>query len=373
MCGRRNSRRRSRDAIQCTVVAWVDHFESWRRELERREEMSDIRVALKSAPHSSTRRRRGLRAAMPQFSLSGPRSCATPEGARRPMSRHYGPWRWIRRARRSLRGMRIAAWRRAPPWSSSSIASARRSAAGMNCFRGRPRRKSAQHGKFSDVEARLPYLAEMGFDVLYFPPIHPIGRVNRKGTNNALRAKPGDVGSPWAIGAAEGGHKDILPQLGSFEDFERLAGCGARAGHRNRPGHRVSMRSGPSVRDAASAVVQAPPRRQRAIRRESSEEISGHLSVRFRDRATGARCGPNSRASSTSGSHAGVQNFPRRQSAYQGVRFLGMADQRHQSAIIRTSSSSPRPLPGRRSCTGWPNWASRSRTRISPGAIPSRN
>jgi starch synthase (maltosyl-transferring) len=78
------------------------------------------------------------------------------------------------------------------------------------------------HGTFKDVEARLPYLAEMGFDVLYFPPIHPIGRVNRKGTNNALRARPGDVGSPWAIGAAEGGHKAILPQLGSFDDFEQL-------------------------------------------------------------------------------------------------------------------------------------------------------
>ncbi len=82
--------------------------------------------------------------------------------------------------------------------------------------------QSGQHGTFKDVEARLPYLAEMGFDVLYFPPIHPIGRINRKGTNNSLRAKPGDVGSPWAIGSAEGGHKDILPQLGTFEDFDRL-------------------------------------------------------------------------------------------------------------------------------------------------------
>jgi starch synthase (maltosyl-transferring) len=62
----------------------------------------------------------------------------------------------------------------------------------------------------------------MGIDVLYFPPIHPIGRINRKGTNNALRAKPGDVGSPWAIGSAEGGHKDILPQLGTFDEFDRL-------------------------------------------------------------------------------------------------------------------------------------------------------
>jgi starch synthase (maltosyl-transferring) len=62
----------------------------------------------------------------------------------------------------------------------------------------------------------------MGFDVLYFPPIHPVGRVNRKGRNNSLEAGPDDVGSPWAIGAAEGGHKDILPQLGTLEDFRRL-------------------------------------------------------------------------------------------------------------------------------------------------------
>jgi starch synthase (maltosyl-transferring) len=62
----------------------------------------------------------------------------------------------------------------------------------------------------------------MGFDVLYLPPIHPIGRMNRKGANNALRAGPGDVGSPWAIGAAEGGHKDILPELGTPADFKRL-------------------------------------------------------------------------------------------------------------------------------------------------------
>jgi starch synthase (maltosyl-transferring) len=79
-----------------------------------------------------------------------------------------------------------------------------------------------RHGTFRDVERRLGYLAEMGFDVLYFPPIHPIGRVNRKGRNNALVAGPEDVGSPWAIGAAEGGHKDILPQLGTPEDFRHL-------------------------------------------------------------------------------------------------------------------------------------------------------
>jgi starch synthase (maltosyl-transferring) len=79
-----------------------------------------------------------------------------------------------------------------------------------------------RHGTFKDVETRLPAIAAMGFDVLYFPPIHPIGRIQRKGKNNALAAQPGDVGSPWAIGAEEGGHKSILPELGTREDFQHL-------------------------------------------------------------------------------------------------------------------------------------------------------
>ncbi|HWT19113.1 MAG TPA: alpha-1,4-glucan--maltose-1-phosphate maltosyltransferase, partial [Variovorax sp.] len=85
------------------------------------------------------------------------------------------------------------------------------------------------HGTFKDVEARLPAIAAMGFDVLYFPPIHPIGRLQRKGPNNALASGPDDVGSPWAIGAAEGGHKAILPALGTAEDFRHL--CAEAASH----------------------------------------------------------------------------------------------------------------------------------------------
>jgi starch synthase (maltosyl-transferring) len=80
-----------------------------------------------------------------------------------------------------------------------------------------------RHGTFRDVEERhLPRIRDMGFDVLYFPPIHPIGRTNRKGRNNALIAAPGDPGSPWAIGNEHGGHDAIEPQLGTFEDFARL-------------------------------------------------------------------------------------------------------------------------------------------------------
>ena len=91
-------------------------------------------------------------------------------------------------------------------------------------------RGDGQHGTFRDVIALLPDIEAMGFDVLYLPPIHPIGVTERKGRNNALKAEAGDVGSPWAIGSKEGGHKAIHPQLGTFEDFRELV---AQAGKRN--------------------------------------------------------------------------------------------------------------------------------------------
>jgi len=77
-------------------------------------------------------------------------------------------------------------------------------------------------GTFKDVEKLLPRIAELGFDVLYMPPVHPVGRKNRKGRNNATEAIEGEPGSPWAIGAAEGGHKAILPELGDIKDYKGL-------------------------------------------------------------------------------------------------------------------------------------------------------
>jgi starch synthase (maltosyl-transferring) len=208
--------------FQCTVVAWVDHFESWRREFERREEMSDIRVAAEVGAaliDEATARAAGSDAAILtdwsaqlRGSLKGTAADLTAlravalDPARASVVARY--------ADRSLAASAVL-----------ELTVDRQRAAFSSWYELFPRSAAAQvgeHGKFSDVEARLPYLAEMGFDVLYFPPIHPIGRVNRKGTNNTLRAKPGDVGSPWAIGAAEGGHKAILPQLGTFDDFDRL-------------------------------------------------------------------------------------------------------------------------------------------------------
>ncbi len=78
------------------------------------------------------------------------------------------------------------------------------------------------HGTFRDVVRLLPRISSMGFDVLYLPPIHPIGKVNRKGKNNNVRAERGEPGSPWAIGSDEGGHKAIHPELGSLDDFRML-------------------------------------------------------------------------------------------------------------------------------------------------------
>ncbi|UWQ21748.1 alpha-1,4-glucan--maltose-1-phosphate maltosyltransferase [Jannaschia sp. W003] len=90
--------------------------------------------------------------------------------------------------------------------------------------------RDGAHGTFRDVEAHLPYVAGMGFDTLYFPPIHPVGTKNRKGKNNTLTAEPGDVGSPYAIGSAEGGHMAVHPELGTLDDFDHLVDAARDAG-----------------------------------------------------------------------------------------------------------------------------------------------
>ena len=216
---------------RCMVTAWVDPFESWRKELERREELADIRVALAvgSALIATTAARlddadaEALKdwAALLLESV-GPKSAADapslkalaldPERARL-MQRH---------ADRSLAdsaALEIFADRKRAGFS-----------AWYELFPRSAASQPARHGNFKDVETRLPYIAGMGFDVVYFPPIQPIGRVNRKGANNSLDAKSGDVGSPWAIGSAEGGHKQILPELGTLEDFRHLAAAARELG-----------------------------------------------------------------------------------------------------------------------------------------------
>ena len=87
-----------------------------------------------------------------------------------------------------------------------------------------------RHGTFRDLEERLQYVADLGFDVVYLPPIHPIGRTQRKGPNNTLTAGPDDPGVPWAIGSEEGGHTAVHPQLGTLEDFRRVVERAAELG-----------------------------------------------------------------------------------------------------------------------------------------------
>jgi len=215
---------------QYAVLAWVDPFDSWRHDLERRDDVQDIRVALSvgaaliegAADRAASGDAESLRSwsAGLRTAANDPRSdggrlkTMALDTGRTELARRHADRRFATRRDYTLivdrKRAEFSAWYELFPRSSAV--------------------QPGRHGSFRDVEEQLPELARMGFDVLYFPPIHPIGRVNRKGVNNALAAAPTDVGSPWAIGATEGGHKAILPALGGFEDFHRLVARAAELG-----------------------------------------------------------------------------------------------------------------------------------------------
>ncbi len=207
---------------QYTVMAWVDHFESWRRELERREDRGDILVAFQGGAtlidETAARANDSDAAILTAWSgqlIEFLKDSTTDIAAQKAVALDAARAAIVARySDRSFAATQVL-----------ELVVDRKRAAFSSWYELFPRSAAAErgsHGTFKDVETRLPYLAEMGFDVLYFPPIHPIGRINRKGTNNSLRAAPNDVGSPWAIGSAEGGHKDLLPKLGTFDEFDRL-------------------------------------------------------------------------------------------------------------------------------------------------------
>ena len=137
-------------------------------------------------------------------------------------------------------------------------------------------------GTFEDAAALLPYVASLGFDVLYLPPIHPIGRSFRKGKNNTLEAGPEDVGSPWAIGAEAGGHDAVEPSLGTIEDFDRFVAEARASRPRDRARPRLPGVARSSLREGASRVVPAAARRHDQVRREPAEEVPGHLPDQLR-------------------------------------------------------------------------------------------
>lgn len=215
-----------------TAVAWVDPFDSWRHEMARRVDPADLRVAAQvgaleiaaAAARAEGADRTALQrwaseldamAADPASDVTSLKTLALDDEYavlarrhpdRRHEVRHPAELPLVADRERA----RFSTWYELFPRSTGA-------APGV-------------HGTFRDVEARLPAIAAMGFDVLYFPPIHPIGRVQRKGPNNALASGPEDVGSPWAIGAVEGGHKSILPALGTGEDFRHLVARAAEHG-----------------------------------------------------------------------------------------------------------------------------------------------
>jgi starch synthase (maltosyl-transferring) len=209
-----------------TVAAWVDRFATWRHDFARREDPADQAVAALAGAALAERaaaRATGedakalagwaarLRAAKGADAL---RAAALDESmaalaTRYPDRSHEARWPVAMPLTVDRERARFSTWYELFPRSASDT--------------------PGRHGTFADVEKRLAYVAELGFDVLYLPPIHPIGRARRKGKNNAVSAGAEDVGSPWAIGAREGGHKAIHPQLGTAEDFRRLVK--AAAGH----------------------------------------------------------------------------------------------------------------------------------------------
>jgi len=210
---------------QFTIEAWIDHFDTWVSDLSKRlaaqqDSAQDTPLALTIGANlldATSNRARGadrktLKEAARQFrALAAERlpvyeSPVTAEivalAAQYPDLSHATRTPeamplWVDRKR-----ARYSSWYELFPRSTSPV--------------------PGRHGTFRDVETQLPEIAAMGFDVLYLPPIHPIGQAFRKGRNNSVTADPGDVGSPWAIGSSEGGHTEILPALGNFEDFTAL-------------------------------------------------------------------------------------------------------------------------------------------------------
>ncbi len=197
-----------------TIAGEVDHFLTWRSELKKRQDAGqDLDLPLKTGAllieAASKRAAKEDAARLRTFAAqvrAGSVDAAFDDGLLE-LEKRYPETEMQTRYERTLRiwvdreRARFSSWYELFPRSW-----------------GRP----GQHGTLRDVADQLDYVADMGFDVLYLPPIHPVGRSFRKGKNNTTDAKAGDVGSPWAIGSKEGGHLAILPELGTFADLEYL-------------------------------------------------------------------------------------------------------------------------------------------------------
>ncbi len=189
-----------------------------------------------------------------------------------------------------------------------------------------------RHGTFNDVHKRLPMIRDMGFDVLYFPPIHPVGRAHRKGRNNTLQAGPDDPGSPYAIGSEEGGHEAIHPELGSREDFRNLVRAAADHGLEIALDFAIQCSPDHPWLEAHPGWFSWRPDGSIRYAENPAQEISGHRQCRFlcRGRDPVALAGAARRGAGLGGRRG--QDLSRRQPAHQAIAVLGVADRRHSRA-----------------------------------------
>jgi starch synthase (maltosyl-transferring) len=209
-----------------TILAWVDHFKTWARDMAKRIAADQVATvdllvgeqlvleAARLAKGPDAARLKTFAAGLQVGAGDVAEQALSPELASL-MSRHAErsfaiQYERVLQVEVNRERARFGAWYEFFPRSTAS--------------------EPGVHGTFKDAEKRLPYVASMGFDVLYLPPIHPIGRSFRKGRNNTVEALEGDVGSPWAIGASEGGHKAILSDLGTLDDFRHMLAVAADLG-----------------------------------------------------------------------------------------------------------------------------------------------
>lgn len=203
-----------------TIRAWVDRFGSWQRDLEARvaaeqDVGTDLQIGAAIVAAAAKRAKgadaKALQEAVAFLSSDEPQRKRSATALSDELRELVCSW-----------PDRSAATR----YDHEVIVDVERDRAGFSAwYELFPRSTATEpgvHGTFDDLIARLPYVADLGFNVVYLPPIHPIGRVHRKGKNNNPTCEPGDIGSPWAIGAEEGGHKAVHPELGTLEDFDRV-------------------------------------------------------------------------------------------------------------------------------------------------------
>jgi starch synthase (maltosyl-transferring) len=197
-----------------TVQAWVDHFKSWARDMAKRIAANvvapvDLEIGARLVEAARARAAGADATQLGQYVASlraGASSMALePELANlmaRYSERHFATTAPVLPVVVDRERAVFSTWYELFPRNTSP--------------------EAGRHGTFKDVEARLPYIAELGFDVLYLTPIHPIGHLFRKGKDNSPTAQPGEPGSPYAVGNEHGGHQSIHPELGTLDDFRSL-------------------------------------------------------------------------------------------------------------------------------------------------------